>query len=99
VIKTGAGLAVICGCAHPGIVEIVQHAKTTFNSDVHLIIGGFHLKDHTAEEARNIILKLKELGVRRIIPFHCTGRIAQRLFTKEYGQDCIMINEGQAIEV
>lgn len=99
VIKIDDGLVVICGCAHPGIVEIVQHAKVTFNSDVHFIIGGFHLKDHTAEGVRNIIVKLKELGVCRIIPFHCTGRIAQRLFTKEYGQDCIMINEGQVIEV
>jgi len=98
-IKTSNGLVVLTGCAHPGIIEIVQHAKVTFNSEVRLIIGGFHLKDRTAEEARDIVLKLKELGVRRIIPFHCTGRIAQDLFTGEYKSDCVIPVEGQTIEI
>lgn len=98
-IKTSKGLVVLTGCAHPGIVEIVQHAKACWNSDAYLLIGGFHLKDHTAEEARNIIFKLKELGVRQIIPFHCTGRVAQDLFNKEYKRDCIIPSECQDIEI
>jgi len=98
-IKTSRGLVVLTGCAHPGIIEIVEHAKTVFDTDVGLLVGGFHLKDHTAEEARNIIFKLKELGVRQIIPFHCTGRVAQDLFNEEYKHDCIIPGEGQAIEI
>jgi len=98
-IKTSKGLVVLTGCAHPGIIEIVQHAKATFDTNVCLIIGGFHLKDHAAKEAHDIILKLKVLGVNQVMSFHCTGRIAQELFTKEYGQSCIMANECQTIEI
>lgn len=99
VARTAKGLVVLTGCAHPGIIEIVQHAKAGFNQEVRLAIGGFHLKDNTAGEIRNTILKLKESGVRQIIPFHCTGRIAQELFIKEYKNDCIIPGEGQMIEI
>ena len=98
-IKTTKGVVVLTGCAHPGITEIVQHAKRVFNSDVRLAIGGFHLKDHTAEETRNIILRLKELGVYQAIPLHCTGRAAQDLFGREFKRDCIIPAEGQTIEI
>ena len=98
-IKTIKGIVIITGCAHPGIIEIVQHAKAAFNSNIRLLIGGFHLKDHTMEEAHNVVLKLKELGVSQTIPLHCTGSIAQELFSKEYKQDCTVVNESQTIEI
>ena len=98
-IKTPKGIVVITGCAHPGIVEIVQHAKVNFNSEICLLIGGFHLKDNSDEVNSGIITKLRGLGVRKVMPLHCTGRIAQELFTKEYGQSCIMTNKGQTIEI
>ena len=98
-IKTAKGIVVITGCAHPGIIEITQHAKAVFNSNVRLLVGGFHLKDHTAKEAHDIILRLKALGVSQVIPFHCTGRIAQELFIKEFKRDCTVPSEGQVIEI
>lgn len=99
VIKTAKGIVVITGCAHPGIIEIAQHAKTVFNSNIRLLIGGFHLKDHAAKEAHDIVLKLKALGVSQVVPLHCTGKIAQELFSKEFNRGCIMLNEGEAIEI
>lgn len=98
-IKTDKGIVIITGCAHPGIIEIIQHAKTMFNSDVCLLAGGFHLKDHTREETCDIVLELKALGVARIVPLHCTGRAAQELFNKEFRSDCIAPGEGRAIEI
>ncbi|MDD5495705.1 MAG: MBL fold metallo-hydrolase [Candidatus Omnitrophica bacterium] len=98
-IKTAKGIVVITGCAHPGIVEITQHAKAAFSSDTRLLMGGFHLKDRIAEEARDVILKLKALGVRQVIPFHCTGQIAQELFNKEFNRNCIVPREGCTLEI
>ena len=98
-IKTAKGLVILTGCAHPGIIEIIQHAKASFNLNVRLVIGGFHLKDHKASEVRDIILKLKTLGVDQVIPFHCTGQVAQALFIKEFKRDCTIPGEGQAIEI
>ncbi|MDD3905747.1 MAG: MBL fold metallo-hydrolase [Candidatus Omnitrophica bacterium] len=98
-VKTAKGIIVLTGCAHPGIIEIVQHAKAAFNMNAYLIMGGFHLKDHTVEEIHKIVLKLKELGVCQVIPFHCTGRNAQQICFKEYSANCFAVNEGQSIEV
>jgi len=98
-IKTPKGIVVITGCAHPGIVEIVQHARVSFNSEICLLIGGFHLKDNSDKVNSGIVTKLKGLGVRKVMPLHCTGRIAQELFAREYAQYCIMTKEGQAIEI
>ncbi len=98
-IRTPDGVAIITGCAHPGIVDIVQHAKAAFNCGIRSLIGGFHLKDYTVEKAHDIILKVRSLGVRQVIPFHCTGKVAQGLFSKEYKEDCIVPVEGQNIEI
>jgi len=99
VIKTRDGLAVICGCAHPGVVKIVQHVKVSFQANVHSLIGGFHLKDNTDEANRNIIEELRELGVRKIVPLHCTGRRATEAMREVFGRDVIRTKEGGIIEL
>lgn len=98
-IKTLKGLIVITGCAHPGIVEIAQHARMSFDSDIRLLIGGFHLKDNPYGINMSIVKRVKELGVRQVMPFHCTGKEAQDIFRKEYGGDCIMADEGKIIDI
>ncbi|MFA5363289.1 MAG: MBL fold metallo-hydrolase [Candidatus Omnitrophota bacterium] len=99
VIKTAGKLSVICGCAHPGVVNIVRHAQERFCGDFYSLIGGFHLKDNTAEANRRIIADLRELGVRRIAPMHCTGKSATEMMRKEFGRDFIQAGEGRDIEL
>ncbi|MDD5079742.1 MAG: MBL fold metallo-hydrolase [Candidatus Omnitrophica bacterium] len=99
VIKTADGLAIICGCAHPGVVNIVRHVQERFCEDICVLIGGFHLKDNTDELNRCIIADLRELGVRRIAPMHCTGEAATEMMRKEFGRDFIQTGEGRSIEL
>lgn len=99
VIKAANGLAVICGCAHPGVVSIVRHAQERFCENVDSLIGGFHLKDNTDELNRCIIADLRELGVRRIAPMHCTGMSATKMMREEFGRDFIPTGEGRSIEL
>ncbi|MFZ2938307.1 MAG: MBL fold metallo-hydrolase, partial [Candidatus Omnitrophota bacterium] len=99
VIKTGDGLAIICGCAHPGITNIVNSVKKQFNEDVYFIIGGLHLKDEPIEEAKQVIRKLKQSGVERIAPMHCTGKKATQLIKKEFNASCVEVQQGNSIEV
>ena len=44
VVKTGQGIVVITGCAHPGIVSIVRQVKKMMGGDVTLVVGGLHLQ-------------------------------------------------------
>jgi len=99
VINTGDGLAVICGCAHPGVANIVRHVKESFHGDVYSLIGGFHLKDNTDEVNLNVIKDLRGLGIRRIAPMHCTGKPATEAMRVAFG-DCFMrAKEGDSIEL
>jgi len=99
VVKAGDGLAVICGCAHPGVVNIVQHVKKSFHEDVFSLIGGFHLKDNTDEKNRSIIEELRELGVRKIAPLHCTGKQGTQMIRQAFGAGFIRVREGESIEL
>lgn len=67
------GVVVITGCAHPGVVNIVQHAKKSTGSRIHMLIGGFHLGGAGQDRIRKTMDQLKSLGVDRIAPLHCTG--------------------------
>lgn len=99
VIKTADGLAVLCGCAHPGLVDIVRYVKERFHENVYLLIGGFHLKDNTNDKNLRIIKDLRELGVRKIMPMHCTGKRATDAIYDAFGHDCITIGAGSVVEI
>ena len=99
VVKTDKGLSVICGCAHPGIDNIVTKIKQDFKENVYSLIGGFHMKDNTDDFNRSIINNLKEAGIKRIIPMHCTGKRAVETIHQTFGDDFIQITEGNIIEL
>lgn len=99
VIDTKKGLVVIAGCAHPGIVDVVKHVKEYFDKDIYLLMGGFHLEYIIAFKVKTIVSELKELGVRKIAPSHCTGKRAIKLFKQAWGKDFIDLGCGRSISV
>jgi 7,8-dihydropterin-6-yl-methyl-4-(beta-D-ribofuranosyl)aminobenzene 5'-phosphate synthase len=67
------GVVIISGCAHPGIVNIVQHAKKSTGMKIQMVIGGLHLGGASLDRIRKTMDQLKGHGVDRIAPMHCTG--------------------------
>ena len=88
VFKSKQGGAVLTGCAHPGIVEIVKksQAVTKINATP-ILIGGFHLFKSDTATISGIIRSLQVLQVKKIVPVHCTGDTAIALFKKAYGNE------------
>lgn len=81
------GLYVLTGCAHAGIVSVMERVKEIFaDKPIHLAAGGFHLVDATGVEIGKVSSRLRELGVKDIAPSHCTGRPAIEFFQKEWGE-------------
>ena len=99
VIHTKKGLIIITGCAHPGIVNIVRFAKNYFKSDIYLVLGGFHLMAYSEEQVNDIIRQLRELGVKKVGPSHCTGGRPIELFREEWGADFIELGCGAKIKI
>jgi len=105
IIRTKAGLIIITGCAHPGIVKILTAAKDLMKSldpardrdDILLVMGGFHLEWATKTKIEKIISAFKQYGVRFVAPCHCTGEKGRYLFEKHFGENYINIGAGKVI--
>ena len=97
IVHTEKGLIVITGCAHPGIVKIVNKAKDLAEDDVLLVMGGFHLGGESKGEIENIISSFRKLGVNYAGPCHCSGDAARQLFKEEYGENFINVGVGRVI--
>jgi len=97
IIRTKRGLIVITGCAHPGIVKIVNAAKDFVKDDILLVMGGFHLEWATRGKIEKIILAFKQSGVRCAGPCHCTGEKARSLFEEHFGKNYISVGAGKVI--
>jgi 7,8-dihydropterin-6-yl-methyl-4-(beta-D-ribofuranosyl)aminobenzene 5'-phosphate synthase len=99
ILKTREGLVIITGCAHPGIVNMVKHAKKWFKDEIYLVIGGFHLMGDNEREVKEIIAELRQIGVKKIAPSHCTGEGPIELFKKAWGQDFLRSGCGAVIKI
>lgn len=97
ILDTPQGLALITGCAHPRLVKILDHVQAMFDSQIYLVMGGFHLAGFEKEEIQAIILKCRQAGVQKIGPAHCSGELAHTLFKNEYGSDYLNMGVGQEI--
>jgi 7,8-dihydropterin-6-yl-methyl-4-(beta-D-ribofuranosyl)aminobenzene 5'-phosphate synthase len=74
VVDTDAGLVVITGCGHAGIVNISEHARSfRAGAPVHAVLGGLHLLAASDEHLAWTGAKLKEFGLRHLMGAHCTG--------------------------
>jgi 7,8-dihydropterin-6-yl-methyl-4-(beta-D-ribofuranosyl)aminobenzene 5'-phosphate synthase len=70
-----AGLIVLTGCGHAGIVNIARYAQRLTGIDqIHAVVGGFHLNGplFTSVIAPTVDA-LAELAPQVIVPAHCTG--------------------------
>lgn len=99
VLKTPDGLVVVTGCAHPGIVELTERARAEFGGDVDLVMGGFHMRDASADAIAGTIADLQALGVRRVAPSHCTGDAARRAFAETFGPHCMSSGAGRILVI
>ena len=98
ILHTQQGLIVITGCAHPGIVKIIQRAKQIIpDTPVYLVMGGFHLSGASDSELKSIIKGFRDLGVLKVAPSHCSGDRCRKLFEEEYKEDFIMSGVGKII--
>jgi 7,8-dihydropterin-6-yl-methyl-4-(beta-D-ribofuranosyl)aminobenzene 5'-phosphate synthase len=107
IVRTDKGLIVITGCAHPGIVKIVNRAKDLMRAhalrepkdDILLVIGGFHLEWATKGKIKKIISAFEKSGVRYVGPAHCSGDKARSLFEQHFGSSYINVDAGKVVTV
>ena len=95
VITEGDAMVIMNGCSHPGIVKIVKQAMEDHpDKRISLVAGGFHLMRTPDIEVRKISAELKELGIEKIAPSHCTGDKAIDIFREDWGEQFVDMHIG-----
>lgn len=73
VVQSEDGLVVISGCAHSGICNTIEYAKSVTGMDkVVAVFGGFHLKSQ-GTQTQKTIKYLQKSGISKVLPSHCTS--------------------------
>ncbi len=92
------GLVVLVGCGHPGVAHLVRSALNLAGEHrVNLVIGGFHISSRSS--GAQVASELKELGVERVSPMHCTGHEAKLSIKEVFGSRYIESGAGKVIVV
>ena len=98
-IREGEHEVLLAGCAHCGIVNILNRAKRDLGRDVTHAVGGFHIwKDNSPEPVRELAQRLK---VRDILYYtcHCTGQNNFALLREEMKEQIEYVPTGTILKI
>lgn len=82
-MDTPKGLILVCGCSHPGIINILETVKERFAKPIYGVIGGFHLNGQDSDYIHEVIVYLKN-NVKWVATGHCTGESADQAIKKAF---------------
>lgn len=98
VVATADGPVVVVGCCHQGLRSLLQRVRTMCSDDIALLVGGFHMFRDRVQDMKDTVSMVRNMGVRKVAPTHCTGKRAIRIFEDAYGDDFIPMSVGVVIE-
>ena len=93
----------LSGCAHNGVLNILDRYREIFDSDPDIFISGFHMMkkdaEHTEEEKEVIRMTARELAKTNIQFFsgHCTGEPAFDMMKEILKEQITAIHSGETI--
>ncbi len=104
IVKDGSRRILISGCAHNGIVNILNDYKNKFGSEPDAVISGFHLMkktDYTEDEIWEIIDTAKALKNyhTKFYTCHCTGVPAFKVMKNIMGDQLEYVHSGDEINL
>jgi len=96
--ETAAGLVVILGCAHAGVVNTLDYiAKLADRREIHAVVGGMHLAAAADSRIVATLDAFERYHVQVIAPMHCTGPAATRTIWSRFPGRCADLSAGQTM--
>ncbi len=99
ILRMEKGLVIITGCAHPGIIEILEAAQKRLNAPLYFVLGGFHLFRKDRHFIEKIVTKFQTLQVKKAAPCHCSGEPTIAQFQEAYQDDFYKIGTGSTLTI
>ena len=92
------GLVIVLGCAHSGVVNILDAVSEWTASDkIYAVIGGMHLVNADADRMERTIKAFQRYSIQKIAPLHCTGIRAMQQLKEVFGSRCLALGTGSQI--
>jgi 7,8-dihydropterin-6-yl-methyl-4-(beta-D-ribofuranosyl)aminobenzene 5'-phosphate synthase len=74
VVESDRGLIIVLGCAHAGMINIMDDVLEKFKRDrIYAVIGGTHLGFSTKHQFEETLKAIDRFNIERIGVSHCTG--------------------------
>jgi len=100
VLDTDKGLILVLGCAHSGMINIINYVFDKTGKDkFYAIVGGTHLDFLTPEQLEESIKILKKMKIEKMGVCHCTGMRAAFRLQQEFGDRFFYSHVGSSIEI
>ena len=102
VIRQEGKTVLISGCAHNGILNILDAYKDKYGKAPDMVVSGFHLMKKTEysekemEEIKNIAYELKDYPT-KFVTCHCTGLAAFDIMKNIMGDRIKYVHSGETI--
>ncbi len=99
-IETEAGLVVVLGCAHSGVVNTLDRiAELTGRRKFLAVVGGMHLAHASKARLEATVEALRSYGISILAPCHCTGEEATVFIKHRLGPSVRSVSSGDRIEL
>lgn len=100
VVKVGGKAAVFTGCAHSGVLNVVDEAlRLSKASSIAILAGGLHLFNVSSRKAAEVAKRLERMNVERVAPCHCTGQRGLAELRKVFSERCTPLKAGSRLIV
>lgn len=104
VVEENGKRVLFCGCAHSGVVNILQRAEALCGAPIDSVLSGFHLHNPSTgktEDDALIDAIAVELAQRptQYYTFHCTGDAALARLKKTLGGQVQTLSTGNVLEL
>ena len=98
VIEGEQGLVLLTGCAHNGVLNMLEAVHQAFpDRAIQAIVGGFHLHHEDRQEVLRVGEKLLDEKIPAIISGHCTGKKAIKLLQEHLGDRFQQLHTGMVM--
>ena len=100
IVDSSKGLILVLGCAHAGMINIIEYALAQTGRDrIHAIIGGTHLGFSSDEQFEETLKMIDRYQIERIGVSHCTGLPKAAMLHAQLGERFFFGNVGTVLEV
>lgn len=102
VLEENSRRVLISGCAHNGILNILEKYREIYGADPDIVISGFHMRKKSGytEEDMDTVRKIAEELKKTDTIFytgHCTGEIPYQILKESMGDQLVYVHSGDEI--